>query len=737
MSHFSSLTEHQNLVLWTQLLVVVGLARGLGVLCRRFGQPPVVGELAAGVVLGPSVLGHVWSAGFDWLFPTSKVQAAALGAVGWVGVGFLLVLTGFETDLAIIRRLGRAASSVAVGGLVVPFACGAALAAALPASFLGPRAHRPVFVIFLGVALSISSLPVIAKILSDLGLMRRNFGQATVAVGMVNDLVGWMALGVIAGLAESGRVSGGRLVFVLVAAVLLLVATFTVGQGAVDRILRAVRARSDSVVAALTVTVVITFALATAAQAIHLEAVLGAFLAGIILGRSRFQNPEVPRHLESVTMSVLAPIFFATAGLRLNLGLLGRPSTLLWCAAILAVAILSKTLGAYAGARLGRLAHREGIALGSALNARGAVEVVIATVGLSLGVLGEGAYTAVVVMAIITSIMAPPILRMVVRDWRGEAEERERLEHEELLDRNLLVRSGSLLLPSRGRPNSIVAAQILHFAWPAQVGVTVLSVDDEGGVEPDLSPIMNVFMDREVDVRRVADDDALAAILAEARLGYQAIGVGVADGFSTGGVLLSPVVDELLADSPIPLVIVRRARGQVTTTPAAFARALVPVSGSPASRTAQEVAFSLGQSLGTAVMLAHVVNRPEPAPVGGGRHQASRWRWDAGPSDVGGGDGDDRPGGSGLDGGSAASAVLDQAMALGAEFQVEASAVTRTGTATADELLAAASEVQADLIVLGATVKRLEGRPFLGHSVEHILDEAPMTVVVVATPVPA
>src|SRR5579884_3615988 len=206
MSHFTSLTEHQQLVFWTELLVVLAVARGLGALLRRWGQPAVVGELAAGVVLGPSVLGKAWPAGFDWLFPVDRAQSGALGAIGWLGVGFLLLLTGFDTDLAIVRRLGRAAGSVAAGALILPFAAGLALGASLPDSFVGARTHRGIFVLFMAVAVSISSLPVIAKILSELGFMRRDFGQATVAVGMVNDLVGWMALGVIAGLAESGRV---------------------------------------------------------------------------------------------------------------------------------------------------------------------------------------------------------------------------------------------------------------------------------------------------------------------------------------------------------------------------------------------------------------------------------------------------------------------------------------------------------------------------------------------------
>jgi Kef-type K+ transport system membrane component KefB/nucleotide-binding universal stress UspA family protein len=700
MSHFTSLTEHQQLVFWTELLAILVIARLLGSLLSRFGQPAVVGELGAGLVLGPSVLGKIWPGGFDWLFPADKVQSGAVTAIGWLGIALLLVLTGFETDLDIIRRLGRAAGSVAAGALLIPFGAGIVLGSLLPHAYVGAHTHRDLFVLFMGVGLSISSLPVIAKILGDLGLMRRNFGQVTVAVGMVNDLVGWLALGVISGLATSAGLSAGHLILTVGSMAILLGGGLTVGQKGVDLLLRAVRSRSEGALDSLVVTILVVVAVAAAAQGAGIEAVLGAYVAGIVIGRSRFRHPDVGPHLESITYGILAPVFFASAGLKLDLGSLSKPSTALWCALVIVIAVGTKFGGAYLGARGGGLPNREALALGSALNARGAVEVVIATVGLSLGVLSEAAFTVIVLMAIITSVMAPPLLKLVIRGWSGTEEERQRLDHEQLLESNLLVKGGRLLLPSRGRPNSIVAAQIMQLAWPDEVGVTVVSIHSDGE-KPDLEPIASVFAGREVEYRRVSSEDALDELLREARLGYQAIGLGAAD--QGGDRLLSPVVDEVLADSPIPLVIVRRARRQSTRTPFAFARALVPVSGSPSSRSAQEVAFSLSARLGTQIVLVHVVNRPD--------------------------DGTARSGG-------VADAVLVDAMGVARQFDVEPRSLTRSGTSTGEEILAAAVAEEADLVVLGATVRRLDGRPFLGHTVEHILDQAEMTVVVVTSPDP-
>lgn len=731
MAHFTSLTEHQQLLFWCELLAILVVARALGAVLRRWGQPAVVGELAAGVVLGPSVLGHVWPSAFSWLFPLDKVQSGAVNAVGWLGIAFLLVLTGFETDLGMVRRLGRAAGSVATGALLLPFAGGLVVGAAVPTFFLGRHAHRGVFVLFMALAMSISSLPVIAKVLSDLDLMRRDFGQVTVAVGMVNDLVGWLALGVISGLATGAGFSASDLAVTLAAVVLLVGGGLTLGQRGVDRLLRAVRTRSESATDALVTTVLVVLAVAALAQAAGIEAVLGAYVAGIVLGRSRFGHPQLREHLESVTYGVLAPVFFATAGLKLDLGTLAHPATAMWGGIVLAVAVMGKFVGAYLGARGGRLPRREALSLGSALNARGAVEVVIATVGLSLGILSSTAFTAIVLLALVTSIMAPPLLRQIVKDWPGTDEERRRLEREELLARNLLVRSGRLLLPSRGRPNSLAAAEILHATWPLDVGVTVLSVGHEGEA-PVLDALAEVFDGRDVEVRQATDADALAVLLQESRLGYQAIGMGAAEVSADG--LLSPVVDDLLAESPIPLVLVKRGSRHGPTTPPALARALVPVSGSPSSRTAQEIAFSMSANHGTEMVLTHVINRPEvvAAGVGAAGHgtssvgQRAKGRSHSLPV------ANQEPGTQ--RGVRTADAVLEEAVALAGQFGVGARTHALSGASVAEEILAAAEDVGADLIFLGATVRRLEGRPFLGHNVEHVLEHAETAVVVVATP---
>ena len=695
----SSLDEHQLLVFWVQVAALVGLGRVLAAGLKRVGQPSVIGELAAGLILGPSVFGKLWPNAFDWFLPDDHVQGAAIVAVSWVGAALLLLVTGFETDLELINRFRRAAALVAVGSLVVPFLGGLAVGFALPPRFVGDPSADVVFALFIATALSISSLPVVAKILGDLGLMRRNFGQINLAAGMANDAVGWVLLGVISGLAASGTISLSHVAVTIGGMVAFLVVAFVVGQRLVDGALRRTRSGSQGVEGGVTVSVLVMLVLCVAGQALGVEAVLGAFVAGILLGRSRFQHDGVLTRIDALTTAFFAPLFFATAGLRVDLGLLGDPTVLGWGLVIIAVASVAKFAGAFAGARLAGLSRREGAALGAGLNARGAMEVVIATVGLGLGILNDAAYTVIVLMAMVTSMLTPPTLRWAVRGLRGSAEEQARLEQEAALEANLVVKDRRILLPSRGLPNSIVAAQVVHFAWPPSAPVTVLSVGRDGKT-PDVDAVLNVVADRETEVRNVADLDAVSAILDEAKLGFGVIAIGVHDTPSSG-TLLSAVADDLLGQARLPVIIVRRARHQETALPSFFTRCIVPVSGSRASRAAQEVAFNLGAALGTELVLTHVVSR--------GDHGEAE---------------SDRPAMSML------AAAQTEAHDQGASSRL----LLRHGVSVAEELTQVAEHEGADLVIIGAYPRHLDGRAFLGHTIEELLATCDATVVVVTVP---
>ena len=410
------LDEHPLLVLWCQILVVLFFARAGGYAARRIGMPRVIGELLAGVVLGPSLFGHLWPTGFAWLFPASERQAGLLLGLAWVGIVFLLGTTGAEVDLSTIRSQGRAAIFVTVGSLGMPLVVGAVVGSLLPDFFVGAGAARAVFLMFFAVAFAISSLPVAARILSDLGLIDRPFAQVALGVATVNDIVGWLLLGVVVGIAESGSFELAPLVTAVAAVTVTGVVVIRYGPGALDRISLAVERRSGGPAAEISLVALTLVAVGTITQAVGIEVVIGAFIAGIAIGGSRLARSEGFQAMEWATNGIFAPLFFAVAGIRVDLTQLADPEVALWAIVVTLAATAAKVVGSYAGGRAGGVDRRDSLGLGASLNARGALEIVVATVGLSLGVIDTRAYTVIVVMALVTTALTGPVLKRLYPD---------------------------------------------------------------------------------------------------------------------------------------------------------------------------------------------------------------------------------------------------------------------------------------------------------------------------------
>ncbi len=705
------LDHHQLLLLWLQLAVLLAAARGLGALARRIGQPAVVGELLAGVVVGPTILGRVSPGLFAELFPGGDVQSGLLLSISWLGILLLLVTTGFETDLGLLRRLGRPAALVSTGSLVVPLAFGFGLGWLLPDDFVGAEGDRLVFALFLAVALSISALPVVAKVLSDMGLMRRNVGQITIAAGVANDLVGWLLLGGVIGF-HSGGDAGVIGQVVTFGAVLAFVGlSLTVGQRVVDGALRRARSSAQPFSSVLGTTVLSALVAGAATQALGVEAVMGAFIAGIVVGRSRYLSDDVRHALEGVSRAVFAPIFFATAGLYVDLGAVLSPSVLLWTVVIIAVAGAAKLIGSFAGGRVAGLSNLEGLAVGIGLNARGALEIVVATLGYGLGILNDTAYAAIVVLAISTSVMAGPLLRPVLRRLETRPDEAERLEQEEMLRQSVIAKATSALLPTRGGLNSVVAARLLDLSLREEADVTVLLVHGEQG-RPLPPAADEVRLPRHrVERRTVHAVDVGGAILAESDLGHDLIAIGLNDDFSGLHGLSAPIRD-VIAGAKVPLLLVRRGAHVTDLAHLDIGRLrtiLVPVTGTAVGRAAEEIAHTIARGADARVEGVHIVTKD---------------------------------GRSGDGAQESASTVVDDQMrraeGLAARMggRHPAQVTVRHAPSAARGLLRAADDTGADLIVLGAEVRSHEGAPFLGYGTEYLLERATQTVVVVVLPGP-
>lgn len=453
--------HHALLLLFFQLALLLVVARGLGILAARVGLPEVVGQLLSGIVVGPSILGVIAPGVLSAIFPFTPDQFHLLAVVSQVGLMMLLALTGLETDLDLIASKASSATLIAVAGVVIPFVFGFALGWVLPVQFLTDASERLVFSLFVAVAMSISSIPVIGKVLIDMDIVRREIGQITLASGMINDSLGWIMLAVVAGLARSGTIELGSAVETILVLLVFLAVSFTLGRRLSKRLIQYVDNAIGGDMAKITTLVAVTFGLAALTQYLGIEAFLGAFVAGILFGDVKRFDRQARHIFEVVTMGVFAPIFFALAGLRVNLAALADPVVLAAMVGALVVAIVGKFVGTYVGASAAGYSFWENVSLGAGMNARGAVEIIVAIIGVSLGILTGEMYTIIVTMAIVTSIMAPPLLRWTVPRIEMSDEERDRLEREEQAATSFFADIKRILIPTRGSVDSQFAARLV------------------------------------------------------------------------------------------------------------------------------------------------------------------------------------------------------------------------------------------------------------------------------------
>ncbi len=402
--------EHELLVFLVDVLVLVLAARLGAEIAVRVGVPPVVGEIVFGVFLGPTLLGRVWPQAFAWLFPADPTHKAVLDGLAWIGVLFLVAISGLETRLGLLRRSGRLVALTWIGGFLLPFIVGFALGTAVPSSMMGEGIDRPVFAFFLAIAMAISAIPVVARILLDLRAYGTRPAMVIMSSALADDTLGWVLLGIVSGIVGSGSVSWAGVAWATVGTVLFLVLAFSGGQVLVRSVLRAaalMKLPHAQVTAVLSV--VLVGAIITQALGVHM--VLGAFVAAILIGRTRKVTPETDAALRRIGFAFFIPFFFAYTGSKADLGAL-RGSALVVTIIAINLACLSKLIGGGVGARLGGLPRWEAVSVGVGLTARGAMELVIATIGLSLGVLSTAAYAMLVVIALITSMIAGPALRL-------------------------------------------------------------------------------------------------------------------------------------------------------------------------------------------------------------------------------------------------------------------------------------------------------------------------------------
>ena len=395
-------SEHDFALLLFQLFVLLSSALALGELFRRFRQPTVIGEILAGILLGPSVLGVLSPAASSALFPGPQTQL--LGSFAWLGSVFLLLVAGLEINLAILVQQRRVVALTSLIGIAMPFTFGFVVGLNLPNDYLIHPEQRLLFSLFLATALSISAIPIIAKILMDLGTLRTGIGQAILGAAIVNDLVGWIFFAVILSMLHGH----GSVTMTVILTTTFAFVCLTFGRSLVAKLFgffKGLRLPTEGI---LGVAVLIAFLCAAFTQWIGIHAIFGAFLAGVMIGETGEASNGPRELLRQMVFYIFAPIFFASMGLRANfIDNFDLPLVL----AVLAIAVAAKFTGGYIGAYLGGSKGYQACAIGFGLMPQGAMGIILAFLALEFSLINETVFVALVSTALATSILSGPLIK--------------------------------------------------------------------------------------------------------------------------------------------------------------------------------------------------------------------------------------------------------------------------------------------------------------------------------------
>ena len=704
-----------------QLVILLVGGRLGGELMQRLGQPPVIGQIIAGVLLGPSALGALAPGLWHGLFPAVAQQQAMLDAVSQLGILLLLLITGMETDLSVFRSARRPAVSVSLSGVVVPFICGCLLGALLPAVMLPHPERRLITTLFLGTALSISSVKIVALVVRDLGFLRRTIGQVILAAAILDDTIGWIVISVIFGLALHGAIDFSSVMQSVLGAALFLALSLTFGRRVVFSVLRWSNDTLTSEMANITTIVVITGLLALLTNALGVHFVLGAFIGGLLLGQSPMLTRQLSAQLRGLIIGLFMPVFFALVGLTIDITALAQVDFLWLTLALIALASVGKFLGAFIGGRVGGLSVTESFAVGCGMNARGSTEVIVASIGLQLGALNLQLFTAIVAMAVVTTMAMPPMLRWAFGRLPLSEEERARLEREDFEARGFLTRidrmlvavdaspSGrlashlaGLLAAARRTPTTVLQLAAEHAAAPGQpleradelvraaaAAGTAASAAGGGPAAVRAEPV-------DIRMRPATPDSPRSAIADEAHKGYGLLLVGCEP--AAVGDAFAAQVTRTVAGFPGAFSIAI-ARGARRRHPAGPFRVLVTVSGTPSSRQGAEVAIALAQGSRGSVTALH---------VGASRSRVPLWRLRFGATLV--------PRGY-------ADAAIREVMAMGEHYGVEVRGEIRHSGLVRDAVLRELARAPHDLLVMGVSPRPGE-QLFLGELAAEMLARA-------------
>ncbi|MCH2205230.1 MAG: cation:proton antiporter [Lentisphaerales bacterium] len=405
--------EHGDMIIFfLSLAILIGGARILGELAEKFKQPSILGELLTGIILGPSVLG-IFAPGLQsTLFPSSGPVYIGLQFMSSLAIALFLLLAGMEIDLRSVFRQGKKALSVSFGGMLIPFGLGLAVAIGAP-HLIGQNEveNKTAFALFFATALSISALPVIARILMDLKLIKSHLGVTVLTAAIVNDLLGWLIFAMVLGMIGASGATHG-IAFTLTATVLFAGFMFTVGTKIIEKIYPWIQANLSWPAGTLNFIIVGGLLCAAFTEWVGIHAIFGTFIFGVAVGQCRHIREKTLHTLESFISFIITPIFFATIGLQVNFFTSFDFGVVMM---VLAIGTIGKVGGSWVGGKMVGMNNSESLAIGWAMNARGVMEIILGLIAFQAGLISESLFVALVVLALLTSMTSGALVQKILK----------------------------------------------------------------------------------------------------------------------------------------------------------------------------------------------------------------------------------------------------------------------------------------------------------------------------------
>jgi Kef-type K+ transport system membrane component KefB/nucleotide-binding universal stress UspA family protein len=712
-----------------EVLLMLLVGRLLGELMQRVGQPAVLGQLLAGILLGPTVLGGLWPQAHHAIFPNTPEQKKMIEAISQLGILMLLLLAGMETDFAIVKRMRRAAISSSLSGIVFPFACGLFLGEMLPDSMLPEPEKRIVTALFLATALSISSVKVVAMVIMEVDFMRRNIGQLILASAIIDDTIGWIILAMISGIAAEGTLNVKGVSFTVGGTLIFLALSFAFGKRMVAQVIRWTNDNLRIEFAVLSAILVLMCLVSIITELIGVHTVLGAFVVGMLVGQSPILTKQIHEQIRGLIIALFAPIFFAVAGLSVDLTILKHLYLVELAMGLILIASLGKLVGCYVGGRIGRLSSREATALAIGMNARGTTEIIVASIGLSIGVVSQDIYTLIVVMAVTTTMVMPPMLRWALTRIPPTGEEEQRLEREQAEKKDFIPRVERLLIAvdqsEDGKLASILGGL---FAGSRQIMATLL---DLGLNEPATRSVVKEKIEDWVklsiefatrkeeqlnggDARAPAPlaqlntqsstEEPAAAVLKEVKKGYDMLFIGLEQALPSNADALNASIEKIVRDFKGALAIAVAKDKMPAEQRMRSMDILVLASGAEYSRRAGEVAIAIAKACHCGVTALHVYPPQDEGLF------MRRVREHLKP----------------------ARALVRDLQELGEREGVPVKTLVKVRRAAEPVILRQIKRGEHNLVVLGANVRPGEGT-FFGHKVKVLLEHGPCSLLVVSS----